>query len=153
MKPTKLLTVAVTTLSLLFSISVRAEAVSGKEYQAVIDTAFNYFNGVANADQSLLEKAFDQNIGHIKSIRKNKETGKAYIDSVSLKTFAGYFKEATKDTWKADILSVDIVDDKMAMVKLSFETSKTHYIDYLVMYKLEDQWRIINKTYVANKKS
>jgi len=52
----------------------------------------------------------------------------------------------------AKILSVDIVDDKMAMVKLDFDTPKTHYVDYLVMYKRNNQWRIVNKTFVANKK-
>jgi len=40
----------------------------------------------------------------------------------------------------------------MAMVKLDFDTPKTHYIDYLVMYKRESEWRIINKTFIAKKK-
>jgi hypothetical protein len=85
-------------------------------------------------------------------ISVNKETGKETIRTVPLKEFSGYFKKATKDTWVANILSVDIVDDKMAMVKLDFDTPTTHYIDYLVMYKRESEWRIINKTFIAKKK-
>ena len=88
----------------------------------------------------------------MKMVSTDKETGKEIIKSVPLKEFAGYFSKATSDIWQANILSVDIVDDKMAMVKLDFQTSKTHYIDYLVMYKRENQWRIINKTFVARKK-
>jgi len=135
-----------------FTSTVHAEAVSSKEYQAVIDTAFNYFNGAANGDQKLLSQAFDVDFGDIKMPMRDKKTGKDVIRTVSLDKFAGYFKKATQDKLTAKILSVDIVDDKMAMVKLDFDTPKTHYVDYLVMYKRNNQWRIVNKTFVANKK-
>ncbi len=144
---------AVAFISFLLSSFSHAEALTGKEYQAVINTAYNYFNGAANGDQKLLSKAFDQEFGHVKMITVNKDTGKETISTVPLKEFSGYFKKATQDTWTANILSVDIVDNKMAMVKLNFETPKTHYIDYLVMYKRENEWRIVNKTFIAKKKS
>jgi len=136
----------------LISTSNQAKSVTGTQYQAVVDTAYNYFNGIANADQQLLAKAFDLEFGHVKMINIDKETGKETIRTLTLQEFSGFFKQATKDKWQAKILSVDIVDDKMAMVKLNFETPKTHYIDYLVMYKRDNNWRIINKTFVANKK-
>jgi len=139
-------------LTFFLSTNSLAESVTGKEYQAVVDTAYNYFNGAARGDQKLLSEAFDLEFGHVKMISVNKETGKETIRTVPLKEFSGYFKKATKDTWVANILSVDIVDDKMAMVKLDFDTPKTHYIDYLVMYKRENEWRIINKTFIAQKK-
>ena len=138
--------------SFFLSITSYAKPETGKEYQAVIETAYNYFNGAANGDQALLAKAFDLESGHVKMISKDKDSQKETIRTVPLKEFAGYFKKATKDKWVANILSVDIVDDKMAMVKLDFKTPKTDYIDYLVMYKRENDWRIINKTFIANKK-
>jgi len=152
MKRSKILSIITTAFFFLLSMSSHAEPVSGKEYQAVVETAFNYFNGAANGDQKLLAKAFDLDFGHVKMIRVDKETGKETIRTVTLKEFSGYFKKATKDTWEANILSVDIVDEKMAMVKLDFDTPKTHYIDYLVMYKRDNDWRIINKTFVAKSK-
>jgi len=152
MNRTNLLSITVTVFTFLFSTLSHAESVSGKEYQAVIETAYNYFNGAANGDQVLLSNAFDLEFGHVKMISVNKDTGKETIRTVSLKEFSGYFKKATKDKWIANILSVDIVDDKMAMVKLDFDTPKTHYIDYLVMYKRDNEWRIINKTFIAKKK-
>lgn len=139
-------------LLLFTSLAANAKPVTGSEYEAVVATAYNYFNGAAKGDQAMLSKAFDLEFGHVKMINKNKETGKETIRTVGLEEFAGFFKKATKDVWEAKVLSVDIVDDKMAMVKLNFETPKTHYIDYLVMYKREDKWKIINKTFVANKK-
>jgi len=151
MKAIKLFTATVIS-SLILSFSALAESVAGKEYQAVVDTAYNYFNGAAKGDQKLLSSAFDMEFGHVKMIRKDEATGKETIRSVPLNEFAGVFKKATKDLWQANVLSVDIVDDKMAMVKLNFDTPKTNYVDYLVMYKRDDKWRIINKTFVANKK-
>ncbi|PKH87181.1 MULTISPECIES: nuclear transport factor 2 family protein [Colwellia] len=152
MNKIKLLSMTVAVFTFFLSATGHAESVTGKEYQAVVETAYNYFNGAANGDQKLLSKAFDLEFGHVKMISVNKETGKEIIRTVPLKEFSGYFKKATKDTWTANILSVDIVDDKMAMVKLGFDTPKTHYIDYLVMYKRENEWRIINKTFIAKKK-
>ena len=152
MNKIKLFSITVAVFTFFLSTPSHAESVTGKEYQAVVDTAYNYFNGAANGDQKLLSKAFDLEFGHVKMISVNNETGKETIRTVPLKEFSGYFKKATKDTWVANILSVDIVDDKMAMVKLDFNTPKTHYIDYLVMYKRENEWRIINKTFIAKKK-
>ncbi|KGJ93780.1 nuclear transport factor 2 family protein [Colwellia psychrerythraea] len=131
------------------SMPIQAKSVTSSEYQAVVDTAYNYFNGAAKGDQALLAKAFDLEFGHVKMIRTNKETGKETIRTLTLQEFSAFFKQATTDTWQANILSVDVVDDKMAMVKLDFKTSKSHYIDYLVMYKRDNNWRIINKTFVA----
>jgi len=138
--------------ALAFTNLSYAKAEVSNEYEAVVNTAYDYFNGAANADQTLLAKAFDMEFGHIKMNVIDKDSGKETIRSFTLKEFSAFFKKATKDTWQAKVLSVDIVDDKMAMVKLDFNTPKTHYVDYLVMYKREGQWKIISKTFVANKK-
>nr|WP_286266974.1 nuclear transport factor 2 family protein [Thalassotalea atypica] len=37
-------------------------------------------------------------------------------------------------------------------MKLDVDTPKTHSVDYLVMYKRENEWRIINKTIIAREK-
>jgi len=152
MKTTKIFSLTTAILFLLLSMTTQAESATGKEYKAIVETAYNYFNGAANGDQELLTKAFDMDFGHVKMIVIDKNTGKETIRSVTLKDFSQYFKKATKDKWQAKILSVDIVDNKMAMVKLDFDTPKTHYIDYLVMYKRDNNWRIVNKTFVATKK-
>lgn len=137
---------------LVASVGVNAEAITSNEYQAVVDTAYNYFEGAAAGDQARLAKGFDLEFGHIKMLRVDQDTGQESVRTITLEEFAKVFKQATKDKWQAKVLSVDIVDDKMAMVKLDFDTPKTHYIDYLVMYKRNGNWRIINKTFVATKK-
>jgi len=140
-------------VGILASASSQGKAITGAEYQAVVATAYNYFNGAAQGDQALLASAFDTEFGHVKMLRTDKTSNRETIRTVPLKEFAAYFKQATQDEWRARVLSVDIVDDKMAMVKLDFDTPKNHYIDYLVMYKRNEQWRIVNKTFVAHPKS
>jgi len=152
MNLSKIISLTAALLLFLFSNYGHAESITSNEYKAVVSTAHNYFNGAANGDQKLLSEAFDMDFGHVKMVVIDKVSGKETIRSVTLKDFANYFKKATKDNWTAKILSVDIVDEKMAMVKLDFNTPKTHYVDYLVMYKRDNNWRIINKTFVANKK-
>ncbi len=145
-------TIILSVLILSFTNFAHAKAETNSEYQAVVNTAYTYFNGAAAGDQILLAKAFDMEFGHIKMNIVDKESGKETIRSLTLKEFSTFFKKATADNWQAKILSVDIVDDKMAMVKLDFDTPKTHYIDYLVMYKREGLWKIVSKTFVATKK-
>lgn len=137
---------------LIAAFGTLAEAKINNEHQVIIDTAYDYFNGAANGDQEQLARAFDMEFGDVKMITVDKETGNETIRSVPLKQFATYFKKATEDVWQAKVLSVDVVGEQMAMVKLDFDTPKTHYVDYLVMYKRQQKWKIINKTFVATRK-
>lgn len=152
MKLSKILLLLTSVSLSLMPLKSSAEARVNTEYQAVINTAMNYFNGAAKGDQALLSKSFDMEHGHIKMLGVDEKTGKETLKTLPLSEFAKFFKQATKDTWEAEVLSVDIVKNKMAMVKLNFHTPKTHYIDYLVMHKRNGEWRIVNKTFVAEKK-
>ncbi|TLX48085.1 hypothetical protein C1E24_04595 [Pseudoalteromonas phenolica] len=135
-----------------FSGASSAKATFNAEHNDIVKTVNSYFKGIAESDEVLIAQAFELENGHIKSIVTDKETGKQSIRSQTLGDFAKIFKQPTKDHWQAHILSIDVVDQHMAMVKLNFETSKTHYIDYLVLYKFNDAWKIVNKTFVAKPK-
>ena len=148
----KLIFTVLGVVALFTSHSARAAVTLGNEHQAIVNTALNYVKGAALGDQSLLSESFDTDFGDVKMIRVDEKTGKETIRTVPLAKFATYFKEATQDAWNANVLAVDVENDKMAMVKLDFHTSKTHYVDYLVMYKRNNEWRIVNKTFVATKK-
>lgn len=95
----KLFSITMAAFALLFSSFSRSEANTGEEYQAVVDTAYMYFNGAAKGDQDMLAKAFDQEFGHVKMIRIDNDTKEETIRIVPLKEFSGYFKKATKDKW------------------------------------------------------
>ena len=151
----KLLAQSILCISLLLLVPVSAHAKSStsEEYKAVVDTAYNYFEGAANGDQALLSESFDTEFGDVKMLRFDEKTQKETIRTVPLDEFAGFFTKPTAEHWKAEVVSVDIVDSKMALVKMNFITAKTHYIDYLVMYKRDSKWKVVNKTFVAKKLS
>ena len=47
------------------------------------------------------------------------------------------------------VVSLDIVDETLAVAKVDIERAGGSYIDYLVLYKLGEEWRIVNKAFVV----
>jgi hypothetical protein len=50
-------------------------------------------------------------------------------------------------TW--EVQSLDVVDARLAVAKLSISREGGSYVDYLVLMKLDAGWRIVNKTFVT----
>ena len=48
-----------------------------------------------------------------------------------------------------EILSLDIVDGSVAVAKLKISRRCGGYIDFLVLYRISDSWRIVNKTFAV----
>lgn len=144
-----------TTKSILISLLISLASFSGfasasaekdSEHAAIAKVTYEYFDGLHLGNSKLMNKAFDMENGQVKSL----EDGK--INAVTLKTFSNYFTEKSDQTWQGKILSMDVVDDRMAFVKFDFDTPETHYIDYLILLKIDGQWKITNKAYVENHK-
>ena len=121
-------------------------------HQQITQVAENYFHGMANGDLKLLREAFDTEYGDVKIMDTDPETQQNTIRTIPFAKFVKAFEGNNNKPWSLNILSLDVVDDKMALVKLSLTTEKSHYIDYLTMYKRNNQWRIVNKTFVNIKK-
>jgi len=129
-----------------FSGLASASAEKDSEHVAIAKATYTYFDGLHLGKNKLMNKAFDMEKGQVKSL----EDGK--IQAISLKAFSNYFTEKSDETWQGKILSMDVVDNRMAFVKFDFDTPDTHYIDYLILLKTDGQWKITNKAYVENKK-
>jgi hypothetical protein len=50
-------------------------------------------------------------------------------------------------TWR--ILTLDVVDEQLAVAKLDISRAGGSYVDYLVLQKIAGEWRIVTKTYVV----
>lgn len=131
---------------------VVAKPVSSSTHEVVTKVAIDYFNGMANGDLDLLGEVFDMDYGDVKILDTDPDTQKNSIRRIPFAKFVNAFKGNSNKPWVSDILSVDIVDDRMALVKLSLKTEKSHYVDYLMMYKRDNKWRIVNKVFVDTKK-
>ena len=143
-------------LSIVLSVTmaqVNAQPITSNTHELVTKVAKDYFNGMANGDLELLGQAFDMEYGDVKILDTDPKTQIHSIRRIPFSKFVNAFKGNANKPWTSEILSVDIVDDRMALVKLSLKTKKSHYVDYLTMYKRNGNWRIINKMFVDTKKS
>ena len=105
-----------------------------------------YFNGVVNADRALLERAWDRN-AHMKHVKADRD-GIEAVHVVPIDVAFEWWTRVKAKTSLGKVLSVDIVDGKMAFVKFEFHYNKLDYIDYLSLYKVNGEWKIVNKTFV-----
>ncbi|SMF13577.1 Putative lumazine-binding [Alteromonadaceae bacterium Bs31] len=68
-------------------------------------------------------------------------------DNLKTKKENGEFPRRGKNKFSADIVSVDI-NGLLAVVKLKlYRGGKYVFIDYLTLYKLDGNWKLISKTY------
>ena len=132
------------------STLVAAMGDSDADDKAVREVVDSYFKGVTQTDRSLLEKAWDTPNAHMKYVRKD-EDGKEAVHVIPIaKAFDNWLsREAPSSTGR--VLSLDIVDGKMAMVKYQFIYGKTDYTDCLSLYKINGDWKIVNKVFVGKK--
>lgn len=138
-----------TVVAIAFAIAIASspsKAASADDVELVHETVFNYFNGASGADLSLMEKAWDKPNAHMKFVEKNDQG----VDEVQVLPIAEMFKSWAKAAApaKGTLLSMDIVDGKMAVVKFEFITKGKTYIDYLSLYKINGQWKIVNKIFI-----
>ena len=141
------------TLFLVFTLTLNAQEKS-EDIALITSTIENYFNGYVHRDASLLNTAFDTENGAMKVLTKS-EDGNESVEN-------NYFKElipkwasreklspAVLENCALDILSIDVVNSKIASAKISMKVDDTTYIDILSLQKMNQNWKIINKIFVV----
>ena len=124
------------------TIAVNAQNESEKsEIEQITATLTDYIEGSTNGQPKRLEKAFypDLNLYYVKDGKAGVWSGKDYIKST---------KEGEPTGEKGKIIFIDYENDiATAKVQISHPESKTPYIDYFMLMKVEGQWTIIHKMY------
>ncbi len=106
-------------------------------------TIQNYFEGRATANITQLKEAFTSD-ALLFTVKNNKPI------QISLKD---YFKKVTSDgkkEVKTSILSFDVTNN-IALVKTEFKYVDKTYQDYLILLRINEKWKIINKTFTKIK--
>ena len=126
------------------------------ETKAVKSTIQNYYDGYIDRDIKKLNKAFDLENGTMKVpiIKDEKVIGfnNLYFKDLVLKW--GNRKKLSPEILQKcglKILSIDIVDDKIASAKISMKVDAITYIDILSIQKIKGKWKITNKIYSVRK--
>ncbi|MDW3193749.1 MAG: nuclear transport factor 2 family protein [Cytophagales bacterium] len=125
----------------VFAISAYAQS----EEAAVRATAMDYIDGTANGEIAQIRRAFHETaalfaVNDDGSLRK-----------IPIAQYIGYFKQGQKNDRQGKIISMDIVNNA-AQVKIEIVSGQWRFTDYLLLLKLEEGWKIINKSYTKVRK-
>ncbi|MCU0437515.1 MAG: nuclear transport factor 2 family protein [Raineya sp.] len=135
---------------LFFPVTLFVYAQDKRLIQEALD---NYFQGYIENDSVILKKSFELQHGHMKGVMKSQ----ASQDSLWARNFDGVvrrwatktpFTDVQKKKSYYKILSIDIVENKMAVAKIKIQLAERLFIDYLSLYKINGTWKIVNKIFV-----
>lgn len=112
--------------------------------EAVRATATDYIEGTANGEPNRLKRAFHEGA----ALYGVNDDGS--MRRVPIAQYIGYFKPGVKNDRDGKIVAVDIVNNA-ANVKIEILSGPWKYTDYLLLLKLDGQWKIINKSYTRVK--
>lgn len=130
-------------IAMLLATSISASAQS--EETAVRATAMDYIEGTANGEIERIRRAFHETAA-LYAVNDNGGLRKIPIDK-----YIGFFKPGQKSDRQGKIVSVDIANDA-AQVKIEIVSGQWKFTDYLLLLKLEEGWKIINKSYTKVRK-
>ncbi len=107
-----------------------------------------HIDGIVNADIEKLNKSWDTKTGKINFVAKNRWGRDVVHTSPITDSFKLWTESKIRGT-RGDIQSIDVVNDKMAMVKAKVTWKGQVFDDYLVLLNTDDGWRLVSKTYTS----
>ena len=129
-----------------FSLNAQADKATDK---VAIEAAVNdYFQGQGEASQARLFRAFAADHATMVGVVKDdngKEIIKSWKDMNSVLNKWATNENPVGGDRDGEILSLDIVDDRLAVVLFR---STNRFYDALTLTKINNEWKIIGKSYV-----
>ncbi len=129
-----------TVLTLSAILSLGFMALGQTDEAAVKATLMDYMEGTSKGQIARLKRAFTPTAA-LYSVNPDGSQKRLPIAE-----YIGYFKEGQVRDRKGKIISTDIVNDA-AHAKLEIISGNTKFTDYILLLKLKDGWKIINKSY------
>lgn len=129
-----------TMLTLFMLLAITFTAVAQNDLAAVRSTLTDYMEGTSKGQVARIKKAFTPTAS-LYSVNPDGTQKRLPIGE-----YIGYFKEGQTRDRKGKIISVDIVNDA-AHAKVEIISGNTKFTDYMLLLKLKDGWKIINKSY------
>ena len=112
-----------------------------KDITLVRETLMDYIEGTANGNAERIKKAFhkDLNLYTVDQDQLKIRSGQKYIT---------YFEDGKKRNRIGKIVSIDLENNAaIAKVNILMPEMKRNYTDYMMLLKIEGQWKIIHKSY------
>ncbi|HEX9982508.1 MAG TPA: nuclear transport factor 2 family protein [Thermoanaerobaculia bacterium] len=134
-------------LLLLAAVPVVADPPSaGAEDAAVRATVEHYFRGHATGDGAHFRKVFhpDSKLFFIRDGKFASWTSEEYIGRASGSPAADEAQRKRSIEW------IDVTGDS-AVAKVRLDYPAVKFVDYLSLLKIDGEWKIVNKTFHANR--
>lgn len=126
----------------LLVLGISSLTITAQTDLELITAAVNdYIEGTANGQPERLTRSFDPdfNLYHVNDNKLETWSGQKYIDNI---------KPGQKSNRVGRILMIDHEGDAaMAKVEILMPSRKRMYIDYLMLLKYEDRWKVIHKSF------
>ena len=133
-------------LAALLNLSTAERPRSADEHAAVHAAVDGYLDGVAKADAALLERVWDLDQGRMVFVRAR--DGNETVVDVPIRDAIQRWTSRTPDPSSGRVLSINIIDGRMALAQVDMVYGPHHYVDLLSLYKVNGAWKIVNKTFV-----
>ena len=114
---------------------------SNSELEQIEEVLMHYIDGTANGEPERLKKAFhpDLNLYSVQGDSISVLSGSRYIS---------YFENRKKRNRIGRIISIDYENDAAsAKIEVIMPERKRIYTDYLLLLKVDGEWKIIHKSY------
>lgn len=127
--------------ALIFLIIAFTTISEQSEIEQINSVLYDYIEGTANGEPDRLKRAFheDFNLYFVKEDSLQVWSGKQYVAKV---------KAGQKSNRIGKVLSIDYEGDAaMAKIEILMPNRKRIYTDYLMLLKVNKQWKIIHKSF------
>ena len=131
------------------AVESTAPSVDAAEREAILETVQHYIDGAATNDAAHFEAAFHLPGATMQGVRTDRETGKQTLRVTPIeRAIQGWTRNEPAESW-GKVTGMNVVDDKLAHVTLELLFMGHVYVDVMTLYKINDEWKIVNKTYVS----
>ena len=134
-------------LTMLLWAPAQAQSTFANDEAAIRAAVEDYFWGRQNGDQSRLGRALQLEGGDLKGVAE-----KDGRQTLTVTPLADYLARNTRPRGlptQGHILALDVTDGKMAWAKVRLDAAARTYTDYLLFYRIDGAWKIVNKMFVA----
>ncbi len=121
---------------------------AGTDEKAIRAIIADYVQGWREADPKRLSRVFALEEGRVLWLAER--SGKQVLASRTFEKILQRPRKAQPEyglEW--EVLDLDVIDGKLASAKVRISRRGGSYIDLLLLHKIEDEWRIVTKTFVS----
>jgi len=149
--PRRVVVVGAAVFCLLVSVAAFHFDESDAEKE-IRETIGLYFKGAETISPEYFEQAFALGVADMTYVRRDRETGTEVVQRVPIEdAIKGWTSGEAGETW-GKITDITVLDNRLAHVTLDILWSGNVYTDVMAMYRVNDEWKIVNKTFVVKER-